>query len=54
MGTLDWRYDAQSHILESNNPNGVFRFVVNDDKMEGTLFLRDATAYRRIHLTKVK
>src|SRR5215469_6259102 len=54
MGTLDWQYDAKSHILESKNPNGVFRFVVGDDKMEGTLLLPDATVYRRIHLTKTK
>ena len=54
MGTLDWQYDAKSHILESKNPNGIFRFVVGDDKMEGTLLLPDATVYRRIHLTKTK
>ena len=54
MGTLDWQYDAKNHILESNNPHGVFRFVVHDDKMEGTLLLPDGTVYRRIHLTKEK
>jgi hypothetical protein len=54
MGTLDWQYDATSRILESRNPNGVFRFVVSGDKMEGTLLLPDATVYRRIHLTKLK
>ena len=54
MGTLDWRYDPTSHLLESKNPNGVFRFVVDDDKMEGTLLLPDGTVYRRISLTKVK
>ena len=54
MGTLDWQYDAKNHILESNNPNGVFRFVVHDDKMEGTLLLPNGTVYRRIHLTKLK
>jgi hypothetical protein len=52
--TLDWKYDAKSHILESKNPNGIFRFVVDDDKMEGTLLLPDSTVYRRIRLTKVK
>ena len=54
MGTLDWHYDAKNDILESNNANGVFRFVVHDDKMEGTLLLPDGRVYRRIHLTKVK
>ena len=54
MGTLNWQYDPKSRLLESKNPNGVFRFVVDDDKMEGTLVLADATVYRRIHLAKVK
>ena len=54
MGTLAWQYDATSHTLESKTPNGVFRFVVGDRKMEGTLVLPDATVYRRIHLAKVK
>lgn len=54
MGTLDWRYDAKSRILESRNQNGVFHFVVDNEKMEGSLLLPDATVYRRIHLTKVK
>jgi hypothetical protein len=54
MGTLDWHYDPKSHILESDNPNGVFRFVVNEDKIEGALLLPDATVYRRIHLAKMK
>ena len=54
MGTLDWQYDAQSHILKSENANGTFRFVVDHEKMEGTLILPDATIYRRIHLARLK
>jgi len=54
MGALDWKYDAESHVLESNNARRTFRFVVNDDKIEGTLFLPDGRVYRRIHLTKMK
>lgn len=54
MGTLDWRYDAKKHILESDNPNGVFRLVVDGDRIEGALALPDATIYRRIHLRKAK
>ncbi|UWZ83828.1 hypothetical protein [Occallatibacter riparius] len=54
MGPLVFRYDASTHILQSNTPNGVFRFVIHDDKMVGTLSLPDSTIYRRIHLTKVK
>ena len=54
MGTLDWHYNAKSGILESNNPNAVFRLVVADNQIEGTLLLSDGTVYRRIHLTKIK
>ena len=54
MGTLKWQYDGKSHILESKNPNGVFRFVVGHDTMEGTLLLGGVKVYRRIHLAKVK
>ena len=54
MGTLDWQYDAKEHILESKNPSGTFRLMVDGDKIEGTLVLPDATVYRRIHLTKMK
>ena len=54
MGTLDWQYDAKSQILKSENPNGALRFVVDHEKMEGTLLLPDATVYRRIHLAKRK
>jgi hypothetical protein len=54
MGTLDWQYDSKSHILESDNPSGIFRLVVDDGKIEGTFFLSDQTVYRRIHLRKMK
>jgi len=54
MGTLEWQYEPKSHILESHNPNGVFRFVISADKIEGTLLLPDSTPYRRIHLTKMQ
>ena len=54
MGTLEWQYDATSHILKSESPHGTFRFVVDNEKMDGTLFLPDTTIYRRIHLAKAK
>lgn len=54
MGTLDWRYDGKSHVLESDSSNGVFRLVVDDDRIEGTLALPDGTIYRRIHLGRAK
>jgi hypothetical protein len=54
MGTLDWKYDADKHILESETPNGTFRLVVDGDKIEGNLLRPDTTVYRRIHLEKQK
>ena len=54
MGTLAWEFDPEDHVLESKNPNGTFRLVVDGEKMEGTLQLPGAGVYRRIHLEKVK
>jgi hypothetical protein len=54
MGTLDWQFDPEDHVLESKNPSGTFRLVVDGEKMEGTLQLPGAGLYRRIHLEKMK
>ncbi len=52
MGTAEWKYDAETHTLSADLPNGVFRYVVDGDKMEGTLSMRDHTVYRRVHLVR--
>ncbi len=49
MGTYEWKYDAQKHILES--PSGAFRFALDGNKLEGTL-TKDKTIFRRIYLRK--
>lgn len=54
MGALDWQYDAKSQILQSSTPNGTFRLVVHENKMEGSLLLPDGRVYRRIHLTRMQ
>jgi hypothetical protein len=54
MGTREFKYDAGNHTLESAMPAAVLRFVVDEDKMEGTLTLRDGSVYRRIHLVRGK
>jgi hypothetical protein len=54
MGTLDWTYDSEHHILESKIEGSKFRLVVNGNKIEGTLRLTDNTLYRRIHLERSK
>ena len=52
MGTAEWKYDAETHTLEADISGGRFRFVVDGDKMDGTLSLRDNTVYRRVHLVR--
>jgi hypothetical protein len=52
MGTAEWKYDAAMHTLEADISGGVFRYVVDGDRMEGTLSLRDNTVYRRVHLVR--
>jgi hypothetical protein len=54
MGTGEWKYDPQKHLLGAETPAGTFRFTVDGNKMEGSLTLRDNTVYRRIYLTKEK
>ncbi len=54
MGTSDWHYDAAKHELASAMPAASLRFVVDGDKMDGTLTLLDGKVYRRIHLVKGK
>jgi hypothetical protein len=52
MGTSEWRYDTQKHVLEGETPGGTFRFTIETNKMEGSLTTKDSVAYRRIHLKK--
>jgi hypothetical protein len=52
MGTLDWNYDAEHHILRSENSGATFQLVVDGSRIEGSLTLADNTVYRRIHLKK--
>jgi hypothetical protein len=52
MGTLDWNYDAEKHILKSENSGATFRLVVDGSRIEGSLTVANGTVYRRIHLKK--
>jgi hypothetical protein len=52
MGTSEWKYDSQKHILEGETPGGTFRFTIESNRMEGTLTTKDNVVYRRIHLKK--
>jgi hypothetical protein len=50
LGSGEWRYDGDKHIIESQAPP--IRLAIDGDKMEGTLTLPDGTVYRRIYLKK--
>ena len=52
MGTLEWNYDAEKHMLRSENSGATFRLVVEGSRIEGSLTLADNTVYRRIHLKR--
>ena len=52
MGTLEWNYDAEKHMLRSEDSGATFRLVVEGSRIEGSLTLADNTVYRRIHLKK--
>ena len=50
MGTSEWTYDFEKHVLECKLPS--VRLVLDGDKMEGALKLADGTVYRRIYLKR--
>jgi hypothetical protein len=52
MGTGEWTYDGEQHVVQSESPVGIFRLTVQGNTMEGGLTVRNNTLYRRIHLTR--
>lgn len=54
MGTMEWKYDAEKHTLEASNSGTKIQLVLDGNKMEGSLTLRDNRPYRRIHLAKTR
>lgn len=50
MGTSEWKYDEQKHIVASEKPS--IQLAIEGDKMEGALTLEDGRVYRRIYLKK--
>ena len=53
MGTAEWAYDAQKHILSCETADRTFKLTVKGDKMDGTL-TSGGVVYRRISLKKEK
>jgi len=54
MGMLEFRYLEQEHALICEYPQGVWRFSVGKEKMDGTLTRRDGSIFRRVTLAKDK
>ena len=52
MGTIDCTYDKKASSIECKMKNWVWHFIVDGDKMQGTLNMPDGTLYRRISVTK--
>ena len=52
MGSGEWKYDVEKHVLSNESSVGTVRHTVDGNKMEGELTLKDKTVYRRIHLKK--
>ena len=53
MGTIDFKYDKENKTLTSESDRAVWKFLVKDRTMEGTLTLMPGKKlYRRITLKK--
>jgi hypothetical protein len=52
MGTMECAYDSAKQALTCDFPRGVMRFIVNANKMEGTMTLPDGTLWRKLSLKK--
>ena len=51
MGTGEWEYDSEKHMLANAEGGREIRLTVIDDRIEGSLTSGD-TVYRRIYLKK--
>jgi len=52
MGSGDWTYDKSAGMLKWEMPRGMWKLVVEDDNMDGTLTGLDKVVFRKIHLRK--
>jgi len=52
MGTMECAYNSVKQALTCEFPRGVMRFIVNANKMEGTMTLPDGSLWRKLSLKK--
>ena len=53
MGAVECTYDGAKAVLTCDLPQDVLRFMVEGNKMEGTMTRPDGTLWRKLSLTKV-
>jgi len=54
MGALDFRYEQAEHTLVCRYSQGVWRFKIAGEMMDGTLTRDDGTEVRRVNLRRQK
>ena len=54
MGTIACHLDRGHHAVVCPIPKGTFTFVLDGDRMRGTLDLPDGTRFRRIFVERVR
>jgi hypothetical protein len=52
IGTLEFRYEQPTRTVECEYSQGVWRFKVAGEYLEGSLTLSDGTEFRRVRLRK--
>lgn len=52
VGTSECSYTQKERLLECHLPAGTLQFDVRDDRLEGTMKLRDGTLWRKLRLKK--
>ena len=52
MGTLNFKYDKVNRTFICESRNGVFKFTITGNKMEGALMSTDNILFRKISLKK--
>ena len=54
MGTADCSYDAPKRLLRCDFPKGYIELTLQNDHLDGSMFLPDKTRWREIKLTKAR
>jgi hypothetical protein len=52
MGTLEFKWDADSRVIVSESAQGAWRLSLDGARLEGTLTRPDRTVFRRVVLRK--